>query len=60
MFRPRNVAVLLILIGLAYAIAPPERKRLWLDKLREFGRALAVALVIYWLYMLVLYLYHRA
>ncbi len=60
MFRIRNVAILLLLIGLAYAIAPPERKKLWLDKLRELGRALAVALVLYWIYMIVVFLYHRA
>lgn len=60
MLRIRNVVILLLLIGLAYTIAPAERKRLWLDKLRELGRALALALVLYWIYMIAMFLYHRA
>jgi hypothetical protein len=60
MLRVRNVVILLLLIGAAYAVAPPERKKLWLDKLRELGRALAIALVLYWIYMIAAFLYHRA
>jgi hypothetical protein len=59
MFRLRNVIVLLVLIGVLYAMAPAERKRRWLDRLRELGRALTLSLVIYWVYMLVRYLYQR-
>ena len=60
MLRVRNVVVLLVLIGVIYALAPPERKRKWLDRLRELGRALTLSLVIYWVYMLVRYLYQRS
>jgi hypothetical protein len=43
-----------------YALAPAEKKRRWLDRIREFGRALTLSLVIYWVYMLVRYIYqHR-
>lgn len=60
MLRVRNIAVLVVLIAVVYALAPAEKKRRWLDRLREFGRALTLSLVIYWLYMLVRYLYqHR-
>ena len=59
MLRVRNVAVLLALIAVLYALAPAEKKRRWLDRLRELGRALTLSLVIYWVYMLVRYLYHR-
>jgi hypothetical protein len=41
------------------ALAPAERKRRWLDRLRELGRALALSLVIYWVYMLARYLYQH-
>jgi hypothetical protein len=58
--RLRNVIVLLVIIGVVYALAPAERKRRWLDRLRELGRALTLTLVIYWLYMLVRYLYQRS
>jgi hypothetical protein len=59
MLRLRNVVVLLVLIGVLYALAPAERKRRWLDRLRELGRALALSLVIYWVYMLARYLYQH-
>jgi len=60
MLRVRNIIVLLMIMGAIYALAPPERKRKWLDRLREFGRALTLSLVIYWVYMLVRYLYQRS
>ncbi len=59
MLRLRNVVVLLVIIAVVYALAPAERKRRWLDRLRELGRALTLSLVIYWLYMLLRYLYQR-
>jgi len=60
MLRLRNVIVIVLIIGVVYALAPAERKRRWLDRLRELGRALTLSLVIYWLYMLARYLYqHR-
>jgi hypothetical protein len=59
MLKVRNIAVLLALIAVLYALAPAEKKRRWLDRLREFGRALTLSLVIYWVYMLVRYLYQN-
>jgi hypothetical protein len=60
MLRVRNVVVLILIIGVVYALAPAERKKRWHDRFRELGRALALSLVIYWVYMLVRYLYqHR-
>ena len=60
MLRVRNIVVLLAIIAVVYALAPAEKKRRWLDRFRELGRALALSLVIYWIYMLVRYLYqHR-
>jgi hypothetical protein len=59
MLKVRNIAVLLVLIAVVYALAPAERKRRWLDRLRELGRALTLSLVIYWVYMLVRYLYQN-
>jgi len=59
MLRVRNVVVLLLIIAAVYALAPAERKRRWLDRLREFGRALTLSLVIYWIYLLVRYFYQR-
>jgi len=60
MLRVRNIVVLLAIIAVVYALAPAEKKRRWLDRIREFGRALTLSLVIYWVYMLVRYIYqHR-
>jgi hypothetical protein len=59
MLKVRNIAVLLALIAVLYALAPAEKKRRWLDRLRELGRALTLSLVIYWVYMLVRYLYQN-
>ena len=60
MLKGRNIVVLLAIIAVVYALAPAEKKRRWLDRIREFGRALTLSLVIYWVYMLVRYLYqHR-
>ncbi len=60
MLRIRNVVVLILIIAVVYAIAPAERKRRWRDRLKEFGRALTLSLVIYWLYMLMRYVYQRS
>ncbi len=57
MLKVRNIAVLLGLIAVLYALAPAEKKRRWLDRFRELGRALTLSIVIYWVYMLVRYLY---
>ena len=55
MLRFRALVTLALVILCVYALAPPERKRRWIDKLREFGKALTISIVIYWIYMLVLY-----
>lgn len=55
MLRVRAIVTIIILIAVIYAFAPAERKRRWLDKVRELGKALAVSIVIYWIYMLVLF-----
>ncbi len=59
MFRARAVVTLFFLIFAIYAFSPPERKKRWLDKLRELGRSLVISLVIYWIYMLVIYFLRR-
>lgn len=59
MLRIRNVVVLLLIIAVVYALAPAERKKRWRDRLREFGRALTLSIVIYWVYMLARYLYQQ-
>ena len=59
MFRARAVVTIFLLIFAIYAFSPPERKKRWLDKLRELGRSLVISLVIYWIYMLVIYFFRR-
>jgi hypothetical protein len=59
MLKLRTVVVLVLIIAVVYALAPAERKRRWLDRLRELGRALTLSLVIYWLYMLARYIYQQ-
>ena len=55
MLRIRAVITIVLLIAAVYAFAPPERKRKWRDKARELGKALAVSLVLYWVYMLIVF-----
>ena len=55
MFRLRAIVTIFLLIFAIYALAPAERKRRWLDKLRELARALAISMVLYWVYMFALY-----
>ena len=56
MLRVRAIVTILLLIAVIYALTPAERKKRWLDKLRELARALAISLVLYWAYMFVLLL----
>lgn len=57
MLRFRAFVTLALVILCVYALAPAERKQRWLDKMREFGKALTISIVIYWIYMLILYFY---
>lgn len=57
MLRLRTLVILGLVIACVYALTPIERKRRWLDKLKELVRALAISIVIYWIYMLVLYFF---
>ena len=59
MLRIRAIVTILLLIAVIYALAPAERKRRWLDKLRELAKALAVSMVLYWAYMLVIYFFRQ-
>jgi hypothetical protein len=59
MFRFRTLVLLGLVIFLVYALAPPERKRRWLDKGREIVKALAISIVIYWIYMFIVYFVKR-
>ncbi len=53
MLRFRNAAIVLLIAGAAYALAPAERKRRLMGKVREFGRALVVAMVLFWVLIVV-------
>jgi hypothetical protein len=56
----RNLVIIAVIIGVVYALAPAERKKRWLGRFREFGRAIALSLVIYWIYMIARFLYQRS
>ena len=49
MIRFRNLAIVATIATAIYALVPGARKARFLDKLREFGRALVVSLILYWL-----------
>ena len=49
MIRFRNVAIVAVIAAAIYAVAPAGRKARFLDKLREFGRALVISLFLYWI-----------
>ncbi len=49
MLRLRNAAVVLLLTGAVYAVLPTERKQRLSGKVREFGRALVLALALFWM-----------
>ena len=55
MVRIRAIVIIVLMIGIVYALAPAERKKRWLDKARELARALAISIALYWVYMFALY-----
>ena len=57
MFRLRAVIIIGLIVGIIYALTSPKRKKRWLDKLRELAKALALSIVLYWLYMLAMLLF---
>lgn len=59
MLRIRAIVSILLLIFLIYTFTPAERKRRWLDKLRELGKSLAISLVVYWIYMFIVYFWRQ-
>jgi len=60
MLRIRAIVTILLLIFAIYTFTPAERKRRWLDKLRELGKSLAISLVVYWIYMFIVYFWRQA
>lgn len=52
MIRFRNLAIVTVLATAIYALVPAARKARFFDKLREFGRALVLSLILYWLLIL--------
>ncbi len=55
MFRIRAIVTLALLITAIYAFTPAERKRKWFDKARELAKALAISMVLYWVYLFALF-----
>ncbi len=55
MLRVRAIVTIVLLISAIYAFAPAERKRRWLDKLRELAKALTISIVIYLVYMFIVF-----
>jgi len=52
MLRIRTILVLLLVASIVYWLLPDERKARLRDRGREFWRALLLALVLYWIYMI--------
>jgi cytochrome c oxidase assembly protein Cox11 len=52
MIRFRNLAIVAVIATAIYALTPATRKARFFDKVREFGRALVLSLVLYWLLIL--------
>lgn len=52
MIRPRNLAIVAVIATAVYALAPGARKARFAGKLREFGRAVVISLILYWLLIL--------
>lgn len=52
MIRFRNLAIVAVLATVIYALVPAARKARFFDKLREFGRALVLSLILYWVLIL--------
>ncbi len=55
MLRVRAIVTIVLLISAIYAFTPAERKRRWLDKLRELAKALTISMVLYWVYMFIVF-----
>ncbi len=52
MLRLRNLAIVAAMAWAIYALLPGERKVRLGGRIREFGRALVLSLVLYWILML--------
>ena len=52
MFRIRVILILLLVGAAVYSLTPEERKRRWLDKLKEVAKAASLAILLYWIYMI--------
>ena len=52
MLRLRNLAIVALVAWAIYALVPAGRKARLGGKIREFGRALVVSLILYWILML--------
>ncbi len=52
MLRLRNLAIVALMAWAIYSFLPAGRKVRLGGKIREFGRALVVSLVLYWILML--------
>lgn len=49
MLRLRNLAIVVLAAAGIYALIPKERKARVSGKVREFGKALILSLVLYWI-----------
>ena len=52
MFRIRTILIIISISWVVYLLMPAQRKERILGKLREFWRATAIALILYWFFML--------
>ncbi len=49
MLRLRNLAIVVLAAAGIYAVIPKARKARFTGKVREFGKALILSLVLYWI-----------
>ena len=51
MIRLRTIIFIATVTAIVYLLSPAERKRRVREKLREFGFALTVGLLVYWIFI---------
>ena len=53
MLRFRSLFIVVSIAILFYWLSPPEKKRRIRQKIADFGVCLAIALALYWVYMII-------
>jgi hypothetical protein len=59
MLRVRAILIIVALLAAIYSLAPASRKERIRGKIKEIGTALTLAIIVYWIYMLSVFVWNH-